>query len=146
MGTPLFKPADVEQKLAGIISKLSDNEKAALTKILTGPVPGEKRTGKRKRFLIPANIDCQNQSFYSRIENLSERGAFIITDHLIPTGNEVFLTFSVLNFEFPVRLRAEVIRITKHGIGLKFKPSSALSHRLAIEKLADAVNPQPVKV
>lgn len=146
MGTPLFKPPGMEQKLVGIISNLSDNEKAALTKILTGTVPGEKRIGKRKRFLIPANIDGQSRSFHSRIENLSEQGAFILTDHLIPRGSEVFVTFSVLNFEFPVKLRAEVIRISKHGIGLKFKPSSALSHRLAIEKLADAVNPKPVKV
>lgn len=146
MGSLLFNPADTDQKLADIINNLSDSEKDTLKHLLTNVMPEEKRTGKRKRFFIPVNIVCQNQSFYSRIENLSEHGAFIKTDHIIPPGKEVFLTFSVLNFEFPVELPAEVIRISRQGIALKFKPSSAFSHRLAVEKLADAIHPRPIKV
>jgi Tfp pilus assembly protein PilZ len=146
MGSMLFQAPGVGQKLSDIINDLTDDEKTNLLKILSSPVPREKRMEKRKRFLLPTNIVCKNLSFYSCIENLSEQGAYIKTDHLIPPGNELFLSFSILNFEFPVKLKAEVIWLSKHGIGIKFKPSSALSYRLAIEKLADAINPKPAKV
>ena len=146
MSSTLFQATDVGRKLTDIINELTDDEKTNLLKLLNSSVSREKRIEKRKRFLVPTNIFCQNQSFWSCIENLSEQGAYIKTDHLIPPGNEVFLSFSILNFEFPVELKAEVVWISKHGIGIKFKPSSALSYRLAIEKLSDAVNPKPAKL
>ena len=129
--------------LADMINNLTEDEKTNLLKLLNESVSGEKRVKKRRRFLIPANIVCQNQSFWSFIENLSQKGAYIKTNHLIPPGNELFLSFSILNFEFPVELKAEVVRISRQGMGVKFKPSSALSYRLAMEKLSDAVNSKP---
>ncbi len=141
-----FHPSQLDDKLSEIIHGLSDEEKLNLLKLLNASVSPEKRISKRKHFFIPVNVICRNKSFYSRIENLSEKGAFIKTNHVIPPGNEVDLIFSILNFEFPVNLKAEVIWLSKQGLGIKFKRPSTPSDRLALEKVVDAINPKPVKL
>ena len=79
------------------------------------------------------------------IHNISPGGAFLSAPHRYPPGSEITLNFPILNFEFLVKLKAEIIWISPEGMGLKFKACQKLGYRLAAQKLADALGPEPLK-
>ncbi|NVJ51364.1 MAG: PilZ domain-containing protein [Gammaproteobacteria bacterium] len=57
----------------------------------------------------------------AQTRELSDQGAFIETQQLQPLGTGTVVTIQAIGFpETMPKLKAEVVRITKEGIGLKF--------------------------
>ena len=134
---------DLNQQIVNAVNKMSENEKRNILSILNKSSTGEKRRRHRAHQHIKTRLEQENRTVSCIIENLSPGGAFLITPHPSPTGSEISLSFSILNFEFPVRLKAEVVWAAPHGIGVRFKPDLSLSCRLAEQKIADAMRSVP---
>ncbi len=136
-----FSAIDLNQQIANAVQKMTEDEKRNIINILNRSTTGEKRQRHRKHQLIKTRLEQDNRSVNCTIENLSAGGAFLTTRCPSPPGNEISLSFSILNFEFPVRLQAEVVWRTPRGMGVRFKPNLSLSCRLAEQKIADAMRP-----
>jgi hypothetical protein len=131
---------DLDKRLTNAIDDMTESEKRNILQILENSIGKEKRRLCRKHQFIKTKVVSEGSPQNGIIENLSPGGAFLTTQDFFPLGSEITLSFPVLNFEFPVKLQAEVIWICPHGMGLKFKPSQQLAHRLAVQKLTDALN------
>ena len=134
---------EICRRLACTLEAMTDEEKLSILNMLKISASNEKRRCYRKRQSIKALMFCSKRSENGMIENLSPDGAFFNTRHVSPQGSEITLSFPILNFEFPVKLKASVVRITPFGMGLKFISSPGLSYRLAKQKLADAMRHIP---
>jgi Tfp pilus assembly protein PilZ len=130
---------DLNRQIAIAVQQMSEDEKRNILSLLNESTVGEKRQRYRKYQRIKTRLEHENRADSGIIENLSPNGAFLITHHPSPPGSEILLSFPILNFEFPVQLKAEVIWITPRGMGVRFKPNLSLSCRLAEQKLADAM-------
>jgi len=138
-------PIDLEREFKTVINDMTADEKRNILHILKTSLNGEKRLRQRKHQKIDAQIRHLHHRDDGIIENLSPGGAFLSTHRLFPPGSEITLSFQILNFEFPVMMKAEVIWISDQGMGLKFKPSLKLACRLAAQKIADALGDAPVE-
>ena len=143
---PPLSAIDLNRQIAIAVQKMTVDEKRYIIRILSEMTTKEKRRRYRKYQRIKTRLEREDRADSGLIENLSPSGAFLITRHPSPPGSEISLSFPILNFEFPVRFKAEVVWIAPHGMGVRFKPSLSLSCRLAKQKLADAMrtaHPEP---
>jgi hypothetical protein len=120
---------------------MTEPEKRSILQLLKNSLDNEKRKRQRRHQQIKADISCNNRAGNGTIENISPGGAFLTAHQLHPPGSEITLRFPILNFEFPVKLKAEVIWISPRGMGLRFISTQKLDYRLAAQKLADALGP-----
>jgi hypothetical protein len=132
-------PPDLQHRLTTIINDLTEPEKQNILQLLEKSLKNEKRQRHRRHQCIKTELSGNSYSGNGIIKNISPCGAFLTTHHFHPPGSEITLCFSILNFEFPVKMKAEVIWSSSKGMGLKFKSSQKLDHRLAAQKLADAL-------
>lgn len=140
---PLRTPMDLKHQLTAVIDDMTEPEKRNILELIEKKLKNEKRERQRRRQSIKTEVAYSSRAENGIIENLSPGGAFLSVGHSYPAGSEVTLSFPILNFEFPVKLKAEVIWISSRGMGLKFKSSQKLDYRLAAQKLADAMGPPP---
>lgn len=137
--SPPYTPLDVQHQLTAFINEMTDPEKQNILQLLENILNNEKRRLQRKHQSIKTDVSIGSRAGNGIIKNLSPGGAFLATRRFYPPGSEITLSFPILNFEFPVKLKAEVIWLSPKGMGLKFKSSQKLDHRLAAQKLADAL-------
>ena len=140
-----YTPRELQHQLTAAINDMTDPEKQDILQLIENSIKNGKRRGQRHRQLIKAEVLNRNRVEKGTIENLSPGGAFLTARQFYSPGTEIKLSFSVLNFEFPVKLNAEVMWISPKGMGLKFKSSQKLDYRLAAQKLADALGPAPTE-
>jgi hypothetical protein len=138
-------PLDLQHRLTSVIKDMSAPEKRSILQLIEKSLKDEKRRRHRKHQLIKTRVASGDIAENGIIRNLSPCGAFLTTPHRHPPGSEITLSFSILNFEFPVKLKAEIIWISPDGMGLKFKASQKLDYRLAAQKLADAMDPESLE-
>ncbi len=127
---------DLQRQLFAVIQGMTEEEKWGLLASIRN-TSGNKRRNLRRALRIPADCLYDGQTYTVSIENLSPVGAYLSTDRPLPPGREMTLRFSILNFEFPVTLKAEKVWQTASGVGVRFKPNSDLSYRLSVQKLSD---------
>lgn len=128
------------QKIIRLIEKMSENELSNLLSILENKaIKQDCRMDSRKSLVIPAHIKCDRGISDGLILNMSETGAYLETQHPLPTNHDVTLRFSVLNFENPVNIAGKVAWANACGMGIEFKKMSSLSSGLDAQKVADAV-------
>lgn len=142
---PPHAPREFQHKLTTVINDMTEPEKQNILQIIENSLKSEKRRRHRSQQFIKAEVYGSNRVENGIIENLSPGGAFLTTRQFYSPGTEIALSFSVLNFEFPVKLNAEVMWISPKGMGLKFKSSQKLDYRLAAQKLADALGSSPTE-
>jgi hypothetical protein len=130
---------DHQRQLATAIDGMSAPEKRNVLQLLENSLNNEKRERSRKHQHIETEVSHSSRAEKGIIENISPVGAFLSAGQLHPPGSEITLRFPILNFEFPVKLKAEVIWISQRGMGLRFKSTHKLDDRLAAQKLADAL-------
>lgn len=128
-----------QNRLTGVIAGMTAPEKRSILQLIENSLNNEKRKRQRRHQRIKAEVSHNSLTGNAFIENISPGGAFLAAGHLHPPGSEITLEFPILNFEFPVKLTAEVIWISSKGMGLRFKSSQKLDYRLAAQKLADAL-------
>lgn len=141
--SPLHSLPDFQHQITTFINEMTDPERQNILQLLESFVNNEKRTRHRRDQSIKTEVSSGSRASSGIIKNLSPGGAFLATRRFYPPGSEIALSFPILNFEFPVKLKAEVIWISPKGMGLKFKSSQKLDHRLAAQKLADAMGSIP---
>lgn len=131
--------------LSTVLRDMTESEKHDILQLIEKYIKNEKRRRQRRNQFIKAEVEYKEYAENGIIQNLSPGGAFLTTRHFHPLGSEISLSFAILNFEFPVKLKAEVIWRSPKGMGLKFKSSQKLDERLAAQKLADALEPMPTE-
>lgn len=136
---------DQQHQLTTAIEGMTTPEKRSILQLIEKSLNNEKRERHRKHQHIKAEVSYNSRAVKGIIENISPVGAFLSARQFHPPGSEIILSFPILNFEFPVKLKAEVIRISPRGMGLRFKSTQKLGYRLAAQKLADALGPNHIE-
>lgn len=81
--------------------------------------------GKRKHTRIPlrtvVDYAARGQAYRDFIHNISAGGVFIETAMPISIGEELSLTFQLPNYNIPIKITGEVVRISPQGIGVRFQ-------------------------
>ncbi|MEI6306269.1 MAG: PilZ domain-containing protein [Deltaproteobacteria bacterium] len=76
----------------------------------------------RVRFRIGATIKTADRQFQGKVENLSMRGLFLVTEERLPFGEQVEITMvlSGTSPELILDLNGTVSRVTENGLGFFF--------------------------
>jgi len=89
--------------------------------------------GKRKHTRVPlrtvVDYAAHGQAYRDFIHNISAGGMFIETTMPISIGQELSLTFELPNYNVPIKITGDVVRISPQGIGVRFQ--AAKQHREA---------------
>jgi len=83
--------------------------------------PEEKRRHPRKPCSIVVDYASRDRAFRDYIRDISSGGVFIETSKEFSIGDEIMMTFSISSKQKPFKFTGQVVRITKKGIGVKFK-------------------------
>jgi hypothetical protein len=82
-------------------------------------LPKERRKHQRKSFLKPVYFVC-NQKYYQGVaKDISNGGLFISTKDRLEVGKYMNIAIPNTNYDKGRMLRAQIIRIEDHGIGVK---------------------------
>ena len=81
----------------------------------------EKREEIRKSCDIPINYAARDRVYADQIKNISANGLFIETGKPFMEGDEVIMTFRLDGFDKSLKLRGEIARKAKMGVGVEFK-------------------------
>ena len=85
----------------------------------------EERKDARKRFdkFQPIMADCQTMdaTFTASIQNVSSAGVFIKTGKKLSIGQEIAITFTFPRTKQTIMVNGEIVRLTRHGAGVKIK-------------------------
>lgn len=90
----------------------------------------DRRGHSRKACLIPVDYTVQARTFRGYILDISAFGVFIETSDFFFSGQEAIMSFSVPNYQRPMRLVGEIVWSSQHGIGVKF--SHLTQHQLDV--------------
>ncbi len=82
----------------------------------------ERREYVRKTYFVPVDYATQDRAYSEFIHNISINGAFIETQHLLPPGQEIALTFSLPGYNSHIKIAGKVVRTSSTGIGVTFIP------------------------
>jgi len=76
----------------------------------------------RVRFRIGATIKTAERQFQGKVENLSMRGMFLVTEERLPFGEQVEITMvlSGTSPELVIDLNGTVSRVSENGLGFFF--------------------------
>jgi Tfp pilus assembly protein PilZ len=58
------------------------------------------------------------------IQDMSEGGLFIETSNEFSVGQKIIMTFAFPDYQKPLKMHGEIIRVQTDGIGVKFKIES----------------------
>lgn len=89
----------------------------------------ERRQFTRVQFPIHASIECQGAIIEGDVTDLSMQGFFVLTQKILPMGEEIDVTLRMKGTNPPIELRfgAIVARISPGGVGLKIFESDIQS-------------------
>jgi len=110
-----------KSKVTELIKKMPKDEQLTLFKELKKRLFKEERKHERGPFFMTVDYSIESRFYKSYIQNISAGGVFIITRMLFTAGQEVSLTFPLLNYQKCIKIIGEVARVTPQGIGVKFK-------------------------
>ena len=113
--------ASITARLIQMIKNMSEAEQRTLLKDLEEKQSEEKRKHVRKPFLMAVDYSTQDHVYKDFIQDISAGGVFIQTSMPFTVGQEVSLTFPLPNYRKHLKIVGEVVRSTKHGVGVKFK-------------------------
>ena len=113
--------ASITARLIQMIKNMSEAEQRTLLKDLEEKQSEEKRKHVRKPFLMAVDYSTQDHVYKDFIQDISAGGVFIQTSMPFTVGQEVSLTFPLPNYKKHLKIVGEVVRSTKHGVGVKFK-------------------------
>ena len=111
----------IKARLLNLIENLSDDSLLILLKKAEGLPSKGIRKHLRKFSPINVNFIVQDQEFKGIAQNISYSGVFIETSGTFSMGSKVSLSFVLNGIQNPIKITAEVVRISSRGIGVKFK-------------------------
>jgi Tfp pilus assembly protein PilZ len=111
-------------KLFQIILNLPEEKQLALLQHAEELLVKEKRAFIRKSCSIPVSYATYDRVYTNTIKNISQRGVFIETQRPLFVGEELILSFSMPGFGKPLKIKGEIVQVSRSGIGVEFKKMS----------------------
>ena len=123
-GTALKKYNVVIPKLFQIILNLPEEKQLALLQHAEDLLVKERRAFIRKSCSIPVSYATYDRVYSNTIKNISQRGVFIETQRPLFVGEELTMSFSIPGFGKPLKVKGEIVQVSRSGIGVEFKNMS----------------------
>ena len=120
-GTALKKYNVVIPKLFQIILNLPEEKQLALLQHAEELLVKERRAFIRKSCSIPVSYATYDRVYSNTIKNISQRGVFIETQRPLFVGEELTMSFSMPGFGKPLKVKGEIVQVSRSGIGVEFK-------------------------
>jgi Tfp pilus assembly protein PilZ len=122
--TALKKYNVVIPKLFQIILNLPEEKQVALLQHAEDLLVKERRAFVRKSCSIPVSYATYDRVYSNIIKNISQRGVFIETKRPLFVGEELVMSFSIKGFGKPLKVKGEIVQVSRSGIGVEFKHMS----------------------
>ena len=122
--TALKKYNVVIPKLFQIILNLPEEKQLALLQHAEELLVKERRAFVRKSCSIPVSYATYDRVYSNTIKNISQRGVFIETKRPLFVGEELVMSFSMKGFGKPLKVKGEIVQVSRSGIGVEFKKVS----------------------
>jgi Tfp pilus assembly protein PilZ len=122
--TSLKKYNVVIPKLFQIILNLPEEKQLALLQHAEELMVKERRAFIRKTCSIPVSYATYDRVYSNTIKNISQKGVFIETQRPLFVGEELILSFSMPGFGKPLKVKGEIVQVSRSGIGVEFKNMS----------------------
>ena len=123
-GTALKKYNVVIPKLFQIILNLPEEKQLALLQHAEELLVKERRAFVRKTCSIPVSYATYDRVYSNIIKNISQKGVFIETQRPLFVGEELIMSFSMKGFGKPLKVKGEIVQVSRSGIGVEFKNMS----------------------
>jgi len=114
---------EVEARLTGIISDMSETEKRELLERLEKWEQAKLKDARqhlRRQTSIYAVFSGQDCYFRDYIKDISSGGLFIETDTALFMNQELVITFFLPDVQAPIKIKGKVVRTDAEGFGIKF--------------------------
>ena len=114
---------DVEARLTGLISDMSETEKRELLERLEKWEQAKLKDARqhlRRQTSIYAVFSGQDCYFRDYIKDISSGGLFIETDTALFMNQELVITFFLPDVQAPLKIKGKVVRTDAEGFGIKF--------------------------
>ena len=111
-------------KLFQIILNLSEEKQSALLQYAEDLLIKERRAFIRKKCSIPVSYATYDRVYSNTIKNISQKGVFIETQRPLFVGEELIMSFSMPGFGKPLKVKGEIVQVSRIGIGVEFKSMS----------------------
>ena len=112
------------QELFQIILNLPEEKQLALLQHAEELLVKERRAFIRKTCSIPVSYATYDRVYSNTIKNISQKGVFIETKRPLFVGEELILSFSMPGFGKPLKVKGEIVQVSRSGIGVEFKNMS----------------------
>ena len=122
--TALKKYNVVIPKLFQIILNLPEEKQVALLQHAEELLVKERRAFIRKSCSIPVSYATYDRVYSNTIKNISQKGVFIETQRPLFVGEELLMSFSMKGFGKPLKVKGEIVQVSRSGIGVEFKSMS----------------------
>ena len=122
--TALKKYNVVIPKLFQIILNLPEEKQSVLLQYAEELLIKERRAFIRKTCSIPISYATYDRVYTSTIKNISQKGVFIETKRPLFVGEELILSFSMPGFGKALKVRGEIVQVSRSGIGVEFQNMS----------------------
>jgi Tfp pilus assembly protein PilZ len=122
--TALKKYNVVIPKLFQIILNLPEEKQLALLQHAEELLVKERRAFIRKTCSIPVSYATYDRVYSNTIKNISQKGVFIETQRPLFVGEELIMSFSLQGFGKPLKVKGEIVQVSRSGIGVEFKNMS----------------------
>ncbi len=113
--------SSVRARLLEVIKSMSEDEQLAHLKELEERLFKGRRKHEREAFFMAVDYSTKDCFYKDYIQDISAGGVFIETRMPFRAGQEVSLTFPLPDYQKYIKIIGEVVRVTPHGIGVKFK-------------------------
>jgi len=114
----------VISKLFQIILNLPEEKQLMLLQFAEELLVKERRAFIRKTCSIPVSYATYDRVYSNIIKNISQKGVFIETQRPLFVGEELILSFSITGFGTPLKIKGEIVQVSRSGIGVEFKNMS----------------------
>lgn len=111
-------------KLFQIILNLPEEKQLALLQYAEELLIKERRAFIRKKCSIPVSYATYDRVYSNIIKNISQKGVFIETQRPLFVGEELIISFSMPGFGKPLKVKGEIVQVSRTGIGVEFKNMS----------------------
>ena len=111
-------------KLFQIILNLPEEKQLILLQYAEELLIKERRAFIRKKCSIPVSYATYDRVYSNIIKNISQKGVFIETQRPLFVGEELILSLTVVGFGAPLKIKGEIVQVSRNGIGVEFKNMS----------------------
>ena len=109
------------KKLFDAILNLNRKQQIQVLSYVEDLIVENKRKSVRKPCDIPVSYAALNRIYTENIANISRNGLFIETESPLDIGEIIPLSFKMIGYDRPFKIRGIVVRSNLRGVGIEFK-------------------------